>query len=64
MDRVLVSLFYRTVWYFCIFINNFVGGTALASITIGQPIRFLTSDKLVVAMLMAWYFYTNFAYIG
>lgn len=36
-----------------------VGGTTLASLLIGQPIRFLTSDKLVVAMLAAWYTQTN-----
>lgn len=40
----------------CFFI---VGGTTLASLLIGQPIRFLTSDKLVVAMLAAWYTQTN-----
>ncbi|KAK8828572.1 hypothetical protein WA577_000057 [Blastocystis sp. JDR] len=35
------------------FIGQF-GGTTLVSICIGQPIRFLTSDKVVVALLAAW----------
>ncbi|CBK23845.2 uncharacterized protein [Blastocystis hominis] len=38
---------------FMCFIGQF-GGTTLASLLIGQPVRFLTSDKLVVAMLAAW----------
>ena len=38
---------------FVCFIGQF-GGTTIASLMIGQPIRFLTSDKLVVALLAAW----------
>lgn len=49
---------------FFVIYYEFEGGTALASITIGQPIRFLTSDKLVVALLMAWYFCNKLLLLG
>ena len=43
---------------------SILGGTTLASLLIGQPIRFLTSDKLVVAMLAAWYTNITFLNVG